>query len=85
LAADRFLHLQKEAETVQRDVQNSLLSIKKNLNLEGDDIFTEMLANRKSTSLIDRQVVQQHQPEPSRFKREPSKGRKLIEEPIAAK
>lgn len=80
IPANRILHLQKEAETVQRDVQNSLLSIKKNLNLDGDDIFTEMLANRKSTSLIDKPIVQP-QAESSKFKRDASKGRRLVEEP----
>lgn len=47
-----------------------------------------MLANRKSISLVDRQQLQP-QPQPqaqlSNFRKDPSKGRKLVEEPMQTK
>jgi hypothetical protein len=56
-------------------VQNSLLNIKKNLNLEGDDIFTKMLINPKSTSGSEKQE----------FKRQESNRRRLVDEPVVNK
>lgn len=60
-----------------------MLNVKKNLHLEGDDIFTEMLGNRKSIAVLEKDKLQPtQQQEMSRFKREDSTRRRLNEEVV---